>query len=266
MTLEAEGAYIRLLAYSWKDGSIPEKISEMAALCKVTCHRMSYLWQTYLQFCFEPHPSLAGRLINPRLEKVRNEQIEYRQRQAEYGRKGNARRWQKESDRVGDRVPESGRGSGTRSGRGSGMGSGLHRSSSSSSPSYRGIQRGIQNTNMSPSGDVAVEYPDDFSHFWKESTRRGSKLEASKAWKVLHPSESLQVEIHAGMRVWMQSEQWQDETKQPHIAHWLRRRGWEERVPERSRKNGDVPTKRSDWENAFERQQALEAGWKKESE
>ncbi len=81
------------------------------------------------------------------------------------------------------------------------------------------------------SSPVVPKYSDDFEQFWRQSTKRGSKVEAFREWKKLGIVPSAIDPIFAGMFAWIQSDQWQDETKQPHICRWLKRRGWEEEVP-----------------------------------
>ena len=76
-----------------------------------------------------------------------------------------------------------------------------------------------------------AKYRPEFLKFWELSTRRGSKVDAQREWTKLKPDEVLQAEITSGMADWRKSEQWQDETKQPHISRWLKRGGWEEIVP-----------------------------------
>lgn len=79
------------------------------------------------------------------------------------------------------------------------------------------------------------KYSAEFEEFWAKSTKRGSKAEAYKVWRILKPDAALQAEINAGMQAWMGSDQWQDENMQTHINRWLKRRGWEEIVPKRAR-------------------------------
>ncbi len=82
------------------------------------------------------------------------------------------------------------------------------------------------------SSPVVPKYSALFSDFWSNSTMRGSKVQAYKVWKTIERGSI--DEIKAGMAAWQQSEQWQDESKQPHICRWLKRRGWEEIVPKRA--------------------------------
>lgn len=96
------------------------------------------------------------------------------------------------------------------------------------------IQKGKKpSVSLLPSGNGAPKYSPEFERFWGQSSKRGSKLEAGRAWVALRPSPELQAQIQDGMEEWQQSEQWQDESKQPHVGRWLKRRGWEEVVPRR---------------------------------
>lgn len=74
-------------------------------------------------------------------------------------------------------------------------------------------------------------YTEAFMEFWLISTMRGSKLAAFRAWQKVQPTSGLIPAMVDAMIEWQKSEQWQDETKQPHVATWLNRRGWEERLP-----------------------------------
>lgn len=88
MSLEAEGAYIRLLAYNWQDGYIPADVSLLARMCKATTKKMAVLWDCYLRDCFQPSANDPDKLVNPRLEEVRLEQEAYRARKAAAGALG----------------------------------------------------------------------------------------------------------------------------------------------------------------------------------
>ena len=97
MTLEQEGAYRRLLDHQWLHGSIPADLRQMAVICKaIGAARMRSVWSG-VSCCFEP---LSGtdRLVNKRLERVRDDAEAHRDRQSQNGSKGAARRWQKDSD------------------------------------------------------------------------------------------------------------------------------------------------------------------------
>lgn len=94
MTLEEEGAYRRLMDHCWLQGSIPNDMRSLAALCKnITTSRMKKLWLN-LQSCFQ----LDGdRWIHPRIEKERAKQKARKQAKSAAGSKGAAKRWGKQS-------------------------------------------------------------------------------------------------------------------------------------------------------------------------
>jgi uncharacterized protein YdaU (DUF1376 family) len=80
MTIEDEGCYIRLLAYCWREGSIPNDPELQARLCK------GIVPSRVVQGCFN-HPSQDGtRLLHPRLEKERDVQRQWREKSARGGR------------------------------------------------------------------------------------------------------------------------------------------------------------------------------------
>lgn len=93
MTLEAEGAFIRLLAYEWMDGFIPADVDQLSRLCKCSVRKMASLWEDYLRCCFEPAASDPDKLINSRLEDVRRKQLDHIKERSEAGSKGAAKRW-----------------------------------------------------------------------------------------------------------------------------------------------------------------------------
>lgn len=86
MSIEAEGVYIRLLCYQWQDGSIPDDIQTLSRLSKISLSKMKGVWKQVAP-CFDLAMA-PGRIANKRLETVRNQQFEYRNRQAEHGKHG----------------------------------------------------------------------------------------------------------------------------------------------------------------------------------
>lgn len=73
MSLEEEGAYIRLLAFAWlSDGDgIPVDDRGRAAVLKVPEKKAAALWKTLARH-WEPNADGTG-LVNPRQEKQRQE-------------------------------------------------------------------------------------------------------------------------------------------------------------------------------------------------
>jgi uncharacterized protein YdaU (DUF1376 family) len=89
MTPAQEGAYFRLLCHCWADPScsLTSDPAELAVLS-----RLGDQWgelSPKILACFDPHPTVPGRLCNPRL----SEQHEISKRLYEAHRKGGEKRW-----------------------------------------------------------------------------------------------------------------------------------------------------------------------------
>lgn len=82
MTCEEEGAYIRLLAYCWREGSIPSSPEAAARLCK---HCSTTVAEVVLQR-FTLKPKDETRMIHDRLEKERKKQAEWRRKSSAGGK------------------------------------------------------------------------------------------------------------------------------------------------------------------------------------
>jgi hypothetical protein len=88
MNLAQEGAYRRLLDHQWLHGSIPASLGELARLCRgQSPQAMKRLWGG-IQPCFQPLPGKPGRLVNPKMERVRAEAAEFRANRQAAGRLG----------------------------------------------------------------------------------------------------------------------------------------------------------------------------------
>ena len=89
MELESIGAYIRLLCYEWINGGIPKDKKKIARLLAVDGSAMARLWQ-------EIGSKFVGdgdRLVNKRLEKIREEAISFNISLSERGKIGAEARW-----------------------------------------------------------------------------------------------------------------------------------------------------------------------------
>jgi len=95
MPLIAEGAYWRLLNHQWIDGSVPQRPLK---LLRVSAVEWRSIWR-HLRPCFH---KIAGsdRMVNPQLERIRDEVIESRRKHAESGAKGAAVRWGSNGDPI----------------------------------------------------------------------------------------------------------------------------------------------------------------------
>lgn len=101
MTPAQEGAYIRLLCHCWSDPdcSIPDDDRSLAVLS-----RLGAQWKKLkaeVLDCFEPHPSIPGRLVNQKLANVREEREEFRRKQSAGGAKGADKRWHSDGSPMG---------------------------------------------------------------------------------------------------------------------------------------------------------------------
>lgn len=85
MSMTERGVYITLLSLQWLDGSLPIDLGALSRLVGVPQKQFLRMWPHNLERCFVVK---GGRYVNPRLERVRIEQVEYRKRQAEHGAKG----------------------------------------------------------------------------------------------------------------------------------------------------------------------------------
>lgn len=86
MSLQEEGMYTRMLAYCWREGSLPKDPRLLQALCKGMAPSPLVL------SCFVEK---NGRLIHTRLEKERDKQKKWRLQKSEDGKKGATARWKK---------------------------------------------------------------------------------------------------------------------------------------------------------------------------
>lgn len=88
MTMEERGIYITLLAYAWIEKGIPSDTSKLKRLCG-NPNNFDEIIENVLN-CFEEH---NGRYYNPRMESIRSEQIDRKQRMSDAGKKGAEKRW-----------------------------------------------------------------------------------------------------------------------------------------------------------------------------
>lgn len=94
MTLEEEGAYIRLVAYCWREGSIPADLEMLSRLCKGASSNSVRV----VTSCFKQHPTDPLRLVHKRLESEAAKQKEWRAKSADGGRRSAEKRWGARSD------------------------------------------------------------------------------------------------------------------------------------------------------------------------
>lgn len=95
MTPEQEGAYIRLLCYCWMKGSLPDDDVKLAALSRLGEQK----WNECSTLVKQNFTKRSNVLINERLEKEREKQIEWSERNRQAGiASGKARREKRSRD------------------------------------------------------------------------------------------------------------------------------------------------------------------------
>lgn len=100
MTLEEEGAYIRLLSICWREGSIPSDESRLSTLCKGASTTVVRV----VAKCFQPMTNQPDRMVHKRLQEEVEKQAEWRRKSSEGGRKSAQKR--AKSSEVKPRVVE----------------------------------------------------------------------------------------------------------------------------------------------------------------
>ena len=86
LSLEATGAYMRLLCFQWIDGSLPPQIARLAKLVGVAPEDFRRVWREIVDHF--PITSGDRRRRSSRSGLRRAENLAWRQRQAQHGAKG----------------------------------------------------------------------------------------------------------------------------------------------------------------------------------
>ena len=104
MTNAEVGIYIRLLCYAWLDEGLPHDFEALARMVGETLPSFEKAWKR-IGPCFE---IVGDRIIQPRLERTRIEQSEYRERRSQAGKSGALGRWQSHTERKAGPLPTQG--------------------------------------------------------------------------------------------------------------------------------------------------------------
>jgi len=156
MTNLEVGVYIRLLSHQWVNGGLNSDPNRLANIVGIELLDVWHELSCKFVICDD------GKIRNPKLEKVRDQQTAYRNSQSESGKKGAAKRWgNKEPAKKKDGDPDSKPISGSNSGKVA-----LHSSSSSSKD---------QNTTSKPASR--------FDDFWEVCPKKVGKKKTKEIWK-----------------------------------------------------------------------------------
>lgn len=216
MSAEEVGAYIRLLCHQWSKGSIPadeERAGRIAGL--IGSPSLRYALAKF-SLCDD------GQLRNARLEQVRAESAKYRAKQVESGRAGASKRW----------------GQLKKHGEPNGMPMATPLPTPLPTPLAK---RCPDDSSPSPSPVIPPKAPKGaepvgFADFWTIYPRKESKVNATRAWKRLNPSDETQARILKDVSNRKNSEGWLKDNGQyiPHPATYLNQKRWEDlfEIPE----------------------------------
>jgi uncharacterized protein YdaU (DUF1376 family) len=84
LSAEEVGAYMRFICYQWEKGSIPDDLDSRSRIAGLSRSRMARVWERVKRH----YVHIPIGFINKRLERVRQDQIAFRERQAANGRNG----------------------------------------------------------------------------------------------------------------------------------------------------------------------------------
>ena len=99
------GSYIMLICAAWEDGSIPSDLESLAILADESLATFTKVWPK-ISPCFEPMEGDPTRLVQAKLERVREKQAERRDRLSQAGKNGSQKRWDNDGKPKGRLKPE----------------------------------------------------------------------------------------------------------------------------------------------------------------
>lgn len=207
MTLEEEGAYIRLLCYCWTTGSIPADPERCARLVGKGC---SVSVITSVQRSFNVCSTNVQRMTHDRIEKEREKQLLRRIQTSEAGKKS-------AEIRAVSAVKKK-----------------------TSNKRSTNVQRNLNPSSSSSDEDVCVSCEsqvDQFDMFWAVCPRKTAKGNAKTAW-LKAVKKNTPAEIIAGMERYAKSVKGTEAQYIAHPASWLNAERWLDELepqPKRSR-------------------------------
>ena len=208
MTLEEEGAYIRLLCYAWTTGGIPRDPERCARLAGKGC---STTVATNVQRAFNEDPTDSTRLVHNRLELEREKQRLRKQQTSEAGhRSAEARRAKSTAEQ-------------TKNKRSTNVQRNVNPSSSSS------MKMG--------SDSVAESQAIQFAEFWKAYPKKKDKGAAERAFKKAIQNATFAQIMGAVAKYAL--EQIEPQYRK-HPATWLNARAWEDEQPDLPKKSNPM--------------------------
>lgn len=251
------GVYVTGLAWSWDNGPLPLDPTRRARVLLTDVRECAAVWPVISGMWRET----PNGFVNDRLERLREEQRKYSERQSRRGTSGAESRWHKYSrdDGTGNisAIPEALAQAQPDNG-----------SAPAPAPASASPICNLQSADQKPRAKAArasVESPYDASfhmRFWPAYPRKTAKPEALKAWRKLTPDLDTIAAIEASLQWQCRQATWTKENGEyiPHPATWLNQRRWEDEPFEAARPSIGSPeyhARSGDW---FEECQRLHAG------
>jgi len=190
-TNEEIGIYLRLLLSEWINGPLDFNARKLASISQISLRKFGIKWVKIGEKFTE---NKDGKLINERLEEVREKQRLWREKSSLGGKKSAEQR--------------------TRVVQPPYQPNGQPKGNSSSSSSLKYLKK-----------DTLL-----FNQFWKAYPLKKSKGQAEKTWKKINPNQDLLNAILTGIEKAKKSEQWMKNNGEfiPHPSTWLNAKGWED--------------------------------------
>lgn len=209
MNLQQVGIYLKLLCHQWIEGSIPADPLALQAMLGVGLQPTTSLVVSDLlaicSLCFQKHPRVKNRLINPRMYRDQIKQSASYQRVVEGGRRGGLSRVAQASLKPGSSHPQAIR--------------------------NRDRNRDRERKEEEKSVSALVAHGGvGFEMFWASYPKKVGKDAALKVWQRIHPDEALQQVMVARVLVECKNEQWcrEDGRFIPHASTWLHQKRWQD--------------------------------------
>ncbi len=200
-TVDEVGIYQRLLNYEWVNGALPDDLSKLARIVRISLQKMKSKWPI-LEHKFSKNGE--GKLVNRRMEEERENQLIWREKSRLGGIKsGMSKR------RVVQRVVEP-----------------------------NGKPNANQKATLQSSSSINKEKyikernEESFRKFYGAYPKKIAKQNAVKAFNKLNPDERLLEKILSAITQAKKSEDWlKDDGKYiPHPATWLNGKRWEDEI------------------------------------
>lgn len=220
MSLEEEGAYVRLLNFCWREGSIPNDDEMLSRLCKGASTTVLRV----VKERFQPSADDPSKLVHHRLEDERKKQREWREKSAEGGRKSAKLRSKNEpSNRVNSRVVEP-----------------IVNQDPNQKATLQSSSSSSINTPIVPTGDG---YSEGFKKFWEAYPSKTGKDAAWKAWQKRKMGALSFETVMASMEAQKNSRQWK-EGYIPNPTTWINQGRWKDEgiaLPQSQPESGLTP-------------------------